>query len=310
MPTISPIILLILSFLLTLSSHAHQINWRGIGGRAHEMSDGTPLGATFVFEIGSFSDGFVPTPSNTAEWQDHWQVADRTSYREEENLFVSSFVVESSNPTTPLGGKAYIWGYDAQSGSDEWILIHSETWIWPRAGSSPFPKTWVVSASRDQTVIGTLGDQEGTPYIATAPAEGSIPVILASAWQSAHFTPEEIGDEAIGAWLADPDQDGWPNQLEFALGTDPWVPQSALSTFELNWLDEDRVGLSIARLPDRLISVSIHYSDDHSHWLGSGDLWAEGFVTETLRIQEVIHLARTLPRRFYRLQAEWLVPPS
>ena len=46
------------------------------------------------------------------------------------------------------------------------------------------------------------------------------------AWRALHFTPAQLADPAISGDDADPDRDGLPNLLEYALGLDPWQPDA------------------------------------------------------------------------------------
>lgn len=48
-----------------------------------------------------------------------------------------------------------------------------------------------------------------------------------SAWQEAHFSPEELEDESISGPSADPVGDGIPNLLRYALGAEPRTPDPA-----------------------------------------------------------------------------------
>src|SRR5206468_1466128 len=47
------------------------------------------------------------------------------------------------------------------------------------------------------------------------------------AWRLANFTPAELADPAISGDLADPDQDGFSNLEEYALGLPPKDPDPA-----------------------------------------------------------------------------------
>ncbi len=295
---------------LTILAQARQVNWRGLSNRAHETSSGAAWDATFVLEVGAFASGFTPTPANTADWHTHWHAADRTVFRPSDRLFVSSHVVASSNSATPLGQQAYIWGYSARAQSSEWILLTSESWIWPAASNLAFPLTWVVTPDRAEAILGTLSDAEGTPYLTSAPVDAPLPVLLPSQWQATQFTPEDLNDASISAWLADPDGDGLTNQMEFALGTDPWSPLAGPSPFSLSWIDEERLELRLTRLPERLVLIEMQYATHyHENWIRFGDSGAEGFTRNSLVAQVLEDFVQPLEKQFYRLQASWIVPP-
>lgn len=42
-------------------------------------------------------------------------------------------------------------------------------------------------------------------------------------WDNFHFTSEQRDDSSVSGPLADPDGDGRPNWLEYAMGSDPWI---------------------------------------------------------------------------------------
>ncbi len=92
------------------------------------------------------------------------------------------------------------------------------------------PPTFSVSVSD-----GTLSDG---PYAATTLVDPA-PMEI---WLHQHFGPGELADASSGGtlWgeLADPDQDGRPNLVEYALGTDPRHP--------------DLGGLTVTSSPDTL----------------------------------------------------------
>jgi alpha-N-arabinofuranosidase len=63
-------------------------------------------------------------------------------------------------------------------------------------------------------------------FSATFPAYSMTVIILPrpqtfAAWQGQYFTQAELGDPTISGPTADPDHDGIPNLMEYALGLDP-----------------------------------------------------------------------------------------
>jgi hypothetical protein len=66
-------------------------------------------------------------------------------------------------------------------------------------------------------------------FNATFPAYSMTVIMLPrpqsfAAWQSQYFTPAELADPMISGPTADPDHDGIPNLMEYALGLDPKTP--------------------------------------------------------------------------------------
>jgi hypothetical protein len=67
--------------------HAQTLNWGNEVFGDLTDSEGAALDNTFVFELGSFVDGFVPTASNVEHWVLNWEVFDRAAHQE--NLGIS-----------------------------------------------------------------------------------------------------------------------------------------------------------------------------------------------------------------------------
>lgn len=58
-------------------------------------------------------------------------------------------------------------------------------------------------------------------YLEVAPATAASPDVSYTAWQSRHFTQEELADPSISGDSADADGNGVPNLMEYALNRDP-----------------------------------------------------------------------------------------
>lgn len=132
-------------------------------------------------------------------------------------------------------------------------------------------------------------------------------------WDNFHFTSLQRDNPAISAPSADPDGDGIPNWVEYALGLDPWQPDPALPltlTFASDTAPGTPFAFSFQRIPDLL--------DIRHDILATGDLqwelWSEvkNTVEETIPRgdgRETVILREATPpaadRRFYKLRMQY-----
>ncbi len=87
------------------------------------------------------------------------------------------------------------------------------------------------------------------------------------AWRKNHFG--NTANSGAGADLADPDGDGAPNLVEYALRTDPNDARERGPTL---FLDEDRLTLVLDRLMDPALTYTVEGSDDLQSW--SDQIWS------------------------------------
>ena len=148
------------------------INWGNALFDANYNSAGAEFdGATFTFEMGTFSDGFVPTALNTAQWGSEWLALDSTTYDNNTEWFTGSYTIAAGD-TAQQGRQAYIWVYNNSLGDEtsEWLLFTDagggDAWTLPGytdpLGSDP-PGTsdWRVSTA-DSAVWGGLNGVPGS----------------------------------------------------------------------------------------------------------------------------------------------------
>lgn len=130
----------------------------------------------FFFQVGTFTDSFVPTTGNTDSWLAHWTpvttdagaelpaaTTEYTSFDSQFNSFNafsgSLDLTHNQAPFTPNLAQGYIWGYDTQDtpGAAEWILLtNSAGWKFPDTNAVG-TSTWSVgNASDAETLIGTI----------------------------------------------------------------------------------------------------------------------------------------------------------
>lgn len=275
-----------LAFLLVcqVGSHATQIIWQSSRG-VHETSNGQALDDSFVFELGIFTETFVPTAFNVSQWANNWQVADRTSYDATNRAFTSRHDVESNAAPFSIGERGYIWGYSTSS--NEWFLMTSPSWTWPSDLSSVFPLEWTTEKATE-IIVGTLPNATGAPHLTTANVGNQpLPILTEASWQSSVFTTAQLADNTISDWAADPDHDGHSNFLEYALGGDPLTFETNLgftATITTSG-SQEFLNLELIRQPARLATVQIEISTDLSAWQTGGELIEEDtFSRESLRL--------------------------
>jgi len=83
-------------------------------------------------------------------------------------------------------------------------------------------------------------------------------------WLHANFTPTELTDPQISGWIADPDNDGNSNLVEYALGTNP--NNSGRIAIRLQE-ESDFLTLSASKTPYADVVVTAETSSDLNHWV-------------------------------------------
>ncbi|MFQ3670766.1 MAG: hypothetical protein SNJ84_04850, partial [Verrucomicrobiia bacterium] len=146
--------------------------------------------------------------------------------------------------------------------------------------------------------------------LALAPVETRTLDFDFESWIAFHFDEDEQLDPDLSGPEADPDGDGIPNLLEFALGGHPRQPDSALTQTQLN-----ANGQLLLTFKRRAGSTELLYIPE-----GTGDLhgsWsASGLVTQSVSAPDANGLETVVvrdttnpdhhPRRFVRLRVEYL----
>lgn len=119
-------------------------------------------------------------------------------------------------------------------------------------------------------------------------------------WRSARFTPADLDDPRVSGPTADPDADGLPNLLEYALGGEPLVP--SVTNYQLQ-IYASRLRLAFPRIPDPALVYTVEASSDLVTWeappvftsTGSANLAGPALAPDT------VSLGPDHPRRFLRL---------
>lgn len=123
---------------------AQTLNWGNDVFGDLSDSQGNTIDDTFLFELGSFTTGFVPTEENVDHWVENWRIFDQAAYNKDIEYFTSTVYVQndvtSSNPTASAmsfaGLSAYIWirNSDDPVEGTEWLLTRADNWTFPLVG--------------------------------------------------------------------------------------------------------------------------------------------------------------------------------
>jgi len=169
------------------------------------------------------------------------------------------------------------------------------------AGLSLDPATGVVSGT--PSIAGTfpitLGATNGAGT-GTATLTLTVSATGFALWQSDHFTASELVDPAVSGPNADPDGDGLPNLLEYALGLEPWGPgTTGLPTISLNAMNLVLTYTRPVSVTD--VTYAVEVSTDLTTWTTVGV--THEFVSSSAGIEtwRGLYPRGSLPRAFLRL---------
>ena len=202
-------------FATTMGLAAREVSWTSSFFSTNLDSEGSNLSGEWVFYLGYFEAGFVPSVSNTEQWSENWATVDLAPYSEASSRFVGFF---ESGGGDEVNQQAYIWGLNRQNITNEWILVSNPTWIFPGSGLG-FRLNWGITSNDAIVVVGEV-DQDGI-HMRTAQVPGEPPLLTYAQWQKLHFTEAELTQGLVTGTTADADDDGRANSIEFALATDP-----------------------------------------------------------------------------------------
>lgn len=152
-------------------------------------------------------------------------------------------------------------------------------------------------------------NHEGTSLAFTPGQTHTLDFDFAS-WIEFHFDADEQLDPAISGPQADPDGDGIPNLLEFALGGDPRQPDRALTQTTLHASGQLLLTFKRRTGSSELLYIPEVTSDLHQTWSTAGIVIESvsapdenGF--ETVTVRDTAN-PEAFPRRFIRLRVEHL----
>lgn len=271
------------------------INWASDINASNEDSESQAITGDFIFELGSFGSGFVESDQST--WAAAWKALDRVRYQESDSAFGKTTVFSQNTSDFAVGQRAYIWGFRPSGPVSEWILISDPAWTWPNATSPlSFPRNWLV-AFATESLVGTI-NSSGNQMMTEAIAEAT-PLIPWASWLSMSFDQSELLDAAVSGPLADPDDDGLSNQLEYFVGGDPKKNDASLFDMVVT-VAGGQEEIECRFSPSAEVSPELYRNEDLSNWPGATTLGvpeSRSAFTLTWTRQQGMNL-----RNFYQLR--------
>ena len=178
------------------------------------------------------------------------------------------------------------------------------------ASTSPAGLAVTLTYDGGPSAPSAVGSYAVVATVNTASNQGSATGTLVirtslAAFRAQYFTAAELADSATSGPLADPDQDGLPNLLEYALALDPKAPETAMTPVAS--LSEGRLTLTFIRRRDVAdLAYAVQVSDDLQTWVSGSGVTEEIAVEPLDAVRERV-TARDLTglgasRRFLRLQ--------
>lgn len=254
------------------------------------------MDAGLQFELGVFSNGFVPTSRNVGLWSAHWVAADSTSYNATTQRFADQFAVTHNNSPFLIGTHAWIFGYRITPTGTDRILFRNTNWTWPAPDPmNPLAMNW-NAATANQVVLGAI-NAGGSPFLMKSAATRTF-----AQWQTEHLAGEPLNGPGD-----DPDKDGSSNLLEFVYGTPP--KSAGAPTATPVTLVGGLAQITIPRRSDHLAVLTVEVSGNLSDWQSgpaATQLVDDGEAA--LVVRDLVTLGPAHPRRFMRLKAEPAVP--
>ena len=126
---------------------------------------------------------------------------------------------------------------------------------------------------------------------------------LRQAWLATHFGAD-AANPLLAADTADPDADGRPNLLEYALGTDPLIADSsAQPAVALLPAPVSKLTLAFQRIADPALTYAVEASSNFGTWEAAPIWTSTGAqnISGPVTVTDTADLATT-PRRFLRLR--------
>ncbi|MEI8293978.1 MAG: endo-1,4-beta-xylanase [bacterium] len=239
--------------------------------------------------------------------------------------FTSATLLSSGDGTdsnTSGGNGVWVVRFDFSDGTRRWVAWSPDSRTATLTGISQ------AASVNLTTVVPTALSTDGlTPTWATSNAtvtSGNLTLQLADApvlievassyslWCQARFTSTELADNCISGATADPDADGFPNLLEYALGTDPRTatppssgPVISTSTRAINNQPHATLAANLSATATDL-DFTVQVSSDLQTWQSGGGYTeivsdTTSGTIRTLVVRDLAPINTSNPRRFIRL---------
>lgn len=292
--------------LFSTTSLAGSFSWFSDPNRINLTSTGQLMHGGVRFELGVFTDGFVPSSSNTSQWAAHWVAADRTTYNAVSKRISSGLTVFDNEAPFTVGANGYVWGFSGGETAGEWILFRNTAWNWPSPNLfSPINIEW-SAAQANVVILGSIHPSGSPSLMQTAAVSNSLPPTTSWAqWQT-----EELSGISQSGPSEDADGDGSSNLIEYVFGTAPTTPNPPVSTppsvLELN--GSRYLQISIPRRRDHPAELVVEVSSDLLTWQsGASHTQVVGDTASALVVRDLTPLGQGASKRFMRLR---VLPPS
>ncbi len=289
-PLLPPVLRGVVILFLASIAHAETINWYCLPNRTNSRSDGSSMDASFSFQLGVFSDGFVPTASNLNQWATHWTSVKSAEYSTDYKSFNETFIVEPNPESFTVGAKVYVWGRSTSATGDQWMLFRHTSWTWPAPNPLGPPMSGWNASAANEIILGAI-QPNGTPYLR------SEAVTSYAQWQTVNLSGNPLnlpGDDS--------DHDGIPNSLEFVFGTNPLLAgNSNLTSSVVSVSGKSYLLLAAPRLRNRLATCSFEASSDLQSWTPATTEMAN--TASLFSVRDSTAVAPGVPRRFMRFKA-------
>ncbi len=172
-------------------------------------------------------------------------------------------------------------------------------------GDTSFDLAISVATTAGEFVTATATDPNGSTSEFSASIEGVLSGVALTFedWKSGTFDPDDLGNEAIVGTLADPDQDGIPNLLEFARSLDPLSPDISMGTVPEVTTEGDFLTITFSRVSNLTdVRYALEVSDDLVNWEIVDLVGRILVVDNSVQTVEVRLPTESATRKFIRLK--------
>ena len=220
------------------------------------------------------------------------------------------FTVARTGPTTSPLCVPLTWGGTAVAGTH--YVAPASYLLIPADSASAVVSVTPISDSIAQgarTLTLSVASDFSLSAGSSASATATIEDKPYDAWRFARFSSEQLADTSVSGDTADPDNDGISNLLEYALGGDPLVSDSATLT-PVPGISGDHLTLTYVRPQTTAdITYSVEWTADLASSWNSGSGYVETVSSTdngngaTTVVVRAVSLLSENPRQFLRLRA-------